>query len=332
VEPRRTRWTRWAVGSAVVLALFVGAFLVLPQLLIPNDLRPEREQLALENDVRTSAAQAVAGLLVLAGLGLTARTIAVTREGQLTERFSRAIEHLASDSLDVRLGGIYALDRLARASREDHLPAMAVLLAYAARRFPWPPAEDTPPSRDDRTPPDLDAICEAVRGRRADYETTEDTPILRHIDLRRTGWHDAELRAGIISDCSLAGAYFAGADLSGAMLINVDLTGTSLEAATLKEAHAPARDVVFRGVSAEDADFREGDFQGLMFLDADLANADLRKADLRGSDFTRADLTGARLDGARLEGSKLELARGLTKEQLAQAKTDEATTVPKSLR
>lgn len=114
------------------------AFFQAPSVIVPSDIAPETQRVKLENDVRTTAVQVLAGSLVLAGLALTARSIAVTREGQLTERFSRAIEHLGNDKPDVRLGGIYALERIARNSREDHGPVFDVLTAYIREHTPWP--------------------------------------------------------------------------------------------------------------------------------------------------------------------------------------------------
>ena len=43
----------------------------------------------------------------------------IAEEGQFTDRFSAAVEHLGSEQLPVRLGGIYALWRLAKASPES---------------------------------------------------------------------------------------------------------------------------------------------------------------------------------------------------------------------
>lgn len=57
--------------------------------------------------------QALGGLAVLGGLLYTARIFRLSREGQLTERYTKAIEQLGSGTLDVRLGAIYALERLA---------------------------------------------------------------------------------------------------------------------------------------------------------------------------------------------------------------------------
>jgi len=39
---------------------------------------------------------------------MASRTYRLTQQGQLTDRYTRAIEQLGSDKQDVRLGGIYA--------------------------------------------------------------------------------------------------------------------------------------------------------------------------------------------------------------------------------
>jgi len=49
------------------------------------------------------------------------RTLETTREGQITERFTRAIDQLGHAHLDVRLGGIYGLERIARDSPDNRV-------------------------------------------------------------------------------------------------------------------------------------------------------------------------------------------------------------------
>ncbi|GAA2788241.1 hypothetical protein GCM10010470_23500 [Saccharopolyspora taberi] len=44
----------------------------------------------------------------------------LAEQGQLTDRFSKAVEQLGSDKPQIRQGGIYALERLARDSQRDH--------------------------------------------------------------------------------------------------------------------------------------------------------------------------------------------------------------------
>jgi hypothetical protein len=58
----------------------------------------------------------------------------LTREGQLIERFTRAIDQLGSEKLQIRLGGIYALEQIARDSPErDYSTVMEVFTAYTGR-------------------------------------------------------------------------------------------------------------------------------------------------------------------------------------------------------
>jgi MYXO-CTERM domain-containing protein len=51
---------------------------------------------------------------------LARHTLELTEQDQITDRYTKAIEQLGSDKLDVRIGGIYALERVARDSPGDH--------------------------------------------------------------------------------------------------------------------------------------------------------------------------------------------------------------------
>lgn len=117
----------WAALLVIVgLAVLVGCIYVLPQVLVPDRspgslaaitdaakrLELQDARLKQRNDVRTTLLQGLAGAVVAVGLSLTWRQIRVNQEGQITERFNKAIDHLGSDKLDLRLGGIYALERI----------------------------------------------------------------------------------------------------------------------------------------------------------------------------------------------------------------------------
>jgi hypothetical protein len=69
----------------------------------------------------------------------------VTEQGQITERYTKAIEQLGSDKLDVRLGGIYALERIAKDSKRDHPTVVEVLSAFV-REHGDPTHSDSEPS------------------------------------------------------------------------------------------------------------------------------------------------------------------------------------------
>ena len=93
-----------------------------------------KEVFKAENDERTSLAQILGGFAVLIGLYFawkniteTNQNLELTREGQITERFTKAIEQLGAtdekgkpSKLDLRLGGIYALERIVHDSERDH--------------------------------------------------------------------------------------------------------------------------------------------------------------------------------------------------------------------
>jgi len=112
--------------------------------------------------------QAVAGGAVLVGVLFTwqqqqtslqqqhattrqiADQVALTRQGQVGERFSRAVGQLGNESVDVRLGGQYELEQLARQAPERRLVINEVVAAYIrqhARPPSKPPAHTPTPHR-----------------------------------------------------------------------------------------------------------------------------------------------------------------------------------------
>ncbi len=120
--------------AALVLSLLTISFV--PRLLVTLDTgsaspRMSPAQLASAvNDRRATLLQAIGGLALAAGAFATWRTIGINREGQITDRFTKAIEQLGSTKLDVRVGAIYALERVARDSPTDHWTVMEVLTAF----------------------------------------------------------------------------------------------------------------------------------------------------------------------------------------------------------
>lgn len=69
--------------------------------------------------------------------------LAINREGQITDRFTRAIDQLGkvddkgNKVVEIRLGGIYALERIAGESEEDYWPIMEILTTYVRQHASW---------------------------------------------------------------------------------------------------------------------------------------------------------------------------------------------------
>ena len=85
----------------------------------------------------------------------------------MTDRCTKAIEQLGSGKLDVRLGGIYTPERIARDSPRDHATVLEVLAAFIREHShePWPPKEPGAKTPGRTTRPDVQAAI-LVIGRR----------------------------------------------------------------------------------------------------------------------------------------------------------------------
>ena len=144
-KARRSQLIRGLIGvAAVVLAAVIVWALLVPgtDWLARHDIGSAKGSLDTAQDAARGRLLTLgAGLLAAGALVFTARNFTLSREGQVTDRYTKAVEQLGSDKLDVRIGGIYALERIARDSAKDHPTVMEVLTAFIRdhSREPWPP-------------------------------------------------------------------------------------------------------------------------------------------------------------------------------------------------
>lgn len=165
--PWARRLPRWAVpaGAVVVAALVLLAlwaiWVAVPWWTVPNaseaELRnvptesrwqAQDSQRKLRNDARTTLLQGLGGLAVLVGAAAALRQVKIASEGQVTERFTRAVDQLGHESLDVRLGGIYALERITGDSERDRSTIAEILTAFVRGHALWPPSRPGQPHKD----------------------------------------------------------------------------------------------------------------------------------------------------------------------------------------
>jgi hypothetical protein len=290
-------------AAAWLAALAIGsmlALLVIPRLqhpaLSPTDLQDvasaekrielKQAQDRLDNDARATLLQGIAGLLLVAGAIATWQQVLVSREGQITDRFARAIDHLGSGKPDVRLGGIYTLERIAKDSPPDRRTVAAVLAALVRIQAPWmvgaPEGPEHPsPTVDQRLPwLELRAVdvhtAMLVLGRRPPSRD----PLQLYLSR-------VDLRAAFLPDARLPSTTMRHTNLARALMRHIDLENSDLE----------------------DTDLRQADLGGARLSNASLYKAHLQGADLRGADLRKTDLRGANFQGARLESADLRDAR-----------------------
>src|SRR5215218_298741 len=257
-ERRTTR----VVGVGVLGAVVVSVLFLLLNLYDAPTKPSDRKDLVL------AVAQILGGTALLSGLYFTWRTLQVNREGQITDRFTRAIDQLGKVEdgqklFEIRVGGIYALERIARESEEDYWPIMEILTAYVRQNASLPreagqertqdatdeqramegsggKSETTEPSALD---PDIQAIMTILRRRKLYYRHEEPGAL----DLSKTNLSGAVLSeallsgadlssVAVLSEANLSGALLYGADLSGAALYGANLSGTNLTQEQLEQA------------------------------------------------------------------------------------------------
>jgi len=259
---------------------------------------------------RTNARGAIltlsAGLVAAAALLFTSRnftlsrrTFELTEQGQVTERYTKAIEQLGSDKLDVRIGGIYALERVARDSARDHPTVMEVLGAFIREhsRDAWPES----------------AFQAGVAGV-TERSTRADIMAALAVVGRRSVERD-------IQPVDLSRAKLTGADLNGANLARVRLTYADLTGADLRGANLIRARLI--GADLNRADLFDVDFTGANLADANLAGADLRAANL-----TDAKLTGAKFTDANLMDTKWPVAASVPEGWLPDSSSRRLKAIP----
>ena len=301
-----TRAGLWRIvaGVACFLIVVLAALTLIPQLLYPplsdgqlanvssadTRIQLQQAQSQLQNNTRSTLLQAIAGLLVVAGAVATWRQVQVNREGQITERFTRAIDQLGSETTDVRIGGIYALRRIADNSPSDRNTVQFILGAFVRTHASWPVGmpdgpEHPTPTVDQHLPwlhvraPDIQAVMETL-GNRAP------SPQPRRLYVSRVDLRSVQLDGARLADTQFRHANLARAWLRGIQLDRSDLKSTDLRQANL-----------------EQASLVEANLRGAYLEAANLQGANLTGADLRGAVLRDANLVDAALAGALADAS-----------------------------
>jgi uncharacterized protein YjbI with pentapeptide repeats len=254
-------WLRMVVGATIGLGAIVviGALALhfVPKWLASNGLGPQDTAEELGR-TRTATLAFLAGVVASIGAVYTARTFGLSRSAQMTERFTHAIDQLGNEEADVRIGSIYALERIARDSPRDHQAVMEVLTAFIRDRV----RDSSKPT----IPPDVQAALTVVGRRQHTNDPAGFRINLEGADLRYANLARARLERAVLNGAQLQGAVLAEAFLTETWLIEAYLEGASLIGAHMR--------------------------------DAKLGNARLERAVLYEADLSGARLSGAHLDFA----------------------------------
>ena len=174
-ERRNNRSLSTALGvtGAIVVYIISGIalWLALNSYVAPASIKDPAKAASAKKDILQTVGLFMAG--VAGGVGVyftwqnlkqsqdalqhtqksTERNLRLAWKSQITDRFTKAIDQIGDDKLEIRLGGIYALERVAQDSIEGkrnsiegkddeedyHSQVMEILTAYVRARAPWPP-------------------------------------------------------------------------------------------------------------------------------------------------------------------------------------------------
>lgn len=257
------------------------------------------------------------------------KQVDVAEQGQITDRLNKAVEGLGAEktvndedgestkpNLEVRIGAIYALERIAQDSLRDHIQIMEILCAYIRenapllRDIPKNPIEiwekETAEDRDKTSKPhplemriwanrlpeprtDIQVALEVI-GRRAPRQikverdaAVRGSTVGYRLDLRSTCLQGADLSEMEFTHCLFNQAQLQGTNLRGAELQAAKFFGAKLQGASLVQAK----------------------LQGAKLFGAQLQGANLQRAKLQGAQIFAANLQGAKFLMAELQGTHL---------------------------
>ncbi len=216
-ENPAARWDVFWWIAGIVLVLVASLSLCL---FYWEELRGNQESLSTTvRNVGLVIGGAIAILFAVWRSIVAEKQAKTAQRGLLNERYQKGAEMLGSELLAVRLGGIYALARLAREHPRDyHTQIMGLLCAFIHHHPAVEKEDQDDPDQDDPTESreDFWKIIHVIAARGAGQ-----------IEIERTEKYSPDL-----SELNLSGAY-----LSNANLANADLKWTNLIGATLEEAN-----------------------------------------------------------------------------------------------
>jgi hypothetical protein len=347
------KWTSFLV-AVMAAGSFYGIVWKLPASSVPPwPLLGERERQAIILESRKTNAQILGGVALLVGLYFTWRNVRIMEEGKNTERFTRAVDQLGSEKIAQRVGGIYALERLAEDSGRDRAAILELMCAFLRHRDRMPEeAEDKLPIG---APPHMVEMVESNRVMNkamgwvppAPEDVKAAVAVIRRNRFNFSSQHVLDLSSADLRRVRLEGAKLAGANLYGIFggnseLKTADLRKSYLAFADLKLANLDRTDLrgaTIGGARFDFASLRNADLRGAMLVrrpeyeverdpeidrlierrpSVHFVHADLRDALVEGLELRRADVRDA----------DLSTAVGLTYGQLEHAIGNNGTKLP----
>lgn len=223
---------------------------------------------ASEESIRQAMLWSLGGIIATVSLWFTYQKNRLEQDADWTRRYAEAVAQIGDKNESVRIGGLYALGRIAEDAPRDRSMIMRVLASFIRN----PPSETAPASPSEEIKPISPAVAAAVE-------------VLSELSKLESPPQGLNLRKANLRDADMTGANLTGVNLTDATLRNARLSGAVLKDATLRRANL--EHTMLKG-----ADMRGANMQG-----SDLSHAILYKARLEGARFFRGNVNQASARG-----------------------------------
>ncbi|MDP8225978.1 MAG: pentapeptide repeat-containing protein [Candidatus Lernaella stagnicola] len=237
------------------------------------------------------------------------------KERLFNERYARAIELLGNDDIDVKLGAVYALDRLAGDSEKDRATIINYFMALARRIAP---AEvhieqdgetgERKNIKDRSTPLDgptkvlLQVIINSI-GKYFSDVAEEQRPKFQNIDLRGMRFIRMNLEGVRFTECLLDNAIFHFTNLDRGEFRHIDFGSSTISSSSLRKArvyYSIFKDGIWEYVEAGGCRFFDSEYENSWGPSVALTKAYFAFMTFRGMLF-QIDLSQAYFDDVRFE-------------------------------
>ena len=269
----------------------------------------------------------------------------INRENHYTELFTKAVEQLGAErqgqdekpepALEIRIGAIYSLERLAKDSERDYGPIIETLTAYIREHCGEPKTFDgeglvgkvleqawekwleSLPEEPPTNRADIKAALTVLSRREKNRNWTstgghEAQPDFFGVNFQKAdlsyyhrglAYKDTNLELAYLDFATLWEVNLSGADLRLANVLGANFWRADLERANLKGANLIQAN--FQEANLQNTNFKGANLIQANFQNTDLQNTNLEEADLRYASLKNAVLWLAALDGANLEEANL---------------------------
>lgn len=243
------------------------------------------------------------------------------------EQFTKAIDQLGNDNLEIRLGAIYALEKIAINSDIYSRQVLEILTAYVREKSYS--TTNFVQSQLDRftiptTPSDIQAILNILNKRKEFSQKINDFRInlfksnLQYADLKMSNFRDANLKHTNLKCADLLLAEFTKADVKYANFEYADLSFAKLGKADFR--YTRFTYAKFNNAKCFNTDFRSCDLKYAVFSKANLSSAMFWNADLQDADLSYTNLNNTVFIDANLKGANLKDVKNVYPDQIKLAK------------